>query len=369
MPSIHPMATFLYPFFPIFSFFGFFLPLIPLTWHIQAWNTGSCFYMMWASMLALIQFVNSIVWSDNVLDVAPIWCDISTHIFQAGTFAIPLSSLCIIRRLYLIASSKTILNRIEKRRMIIFDVALCLVLPVGLMALEYIFQGRRYQIDEEIGCMPYLYRTLSEVLFAGLPEITAGLVSAVYGVLCLLALFRHFQELKAFFVATKASSFTSDRFIPIVALTVLQMMCTTPLAIYSLVSNIESGLLPWISWDNVHSDFNVIVVIPSSIWRSDLEWRSAVESTRWIISSFGIIIFLFYGTTREARRHYLKVIHSHNWKFFSSKDVSRFTFNGDKRIIDIPDNSLTESIASFDLPLQIIAVFPESEEDRDGKMV
>lgn len=65
-----------YPLFPIFAFLGFILSLIPLPWHFQAWNSGTCFYMMWASLACLNQFVNSIVWRGNILNPAPIWCDI-----------------------------------------------------------------------------------------------------------------------------------------------------------------------------------------------------------------------------------------------------------------------------------------------------
>lgn len=65
-----------YPLFPIFAFLGFFLSLIPLPWHLQAWNSGTCYYMMWAALSCLNQFVNSVVWHNNALNVSPAWCEV-----------------------------------------------------------------------------------------------------------------------------------------------------------------------------------------------------------------------------------------------------------------------------------------------------
>lgn len=65
-----------YPLFPILAFLGFILVLIPLPWHLEAWNTGTCLYMIWAALACLNQAVNSVVWHGNALNVAPVWCDI-----------------------------------------------------------------------------------------------------------------------------------------------------------------------------------------------------------------------------------------------------------------------------------------------------
>lgn len=115
------MPDITYPLFPIFSFIGFVLSLIPLSWHLQAWNSGTCYYMMWAAISCLNQFINSVVWSDDALNRAPIWCEICTSAFVASynswfrfgtairillasSVGLPAASLCINRRLYQIAS-------------------------------------------------------------------------------------------------------------------------------------------------------------------------------------------------------------------------------------------------------------------------
>ena len=123
-----------YPAFPIAALIGLILVLIPFPWHLQAWNSGTCLFMFWSALISLNLFVNSIVWHGNALNPAPIWCDIcaslssescvlscslpslASRIIIAGTVALPAASLCINRRLYQIASVRTVsLTRADVR--------------------------------------------------------------------------------------------------------------------------------------------------------------------------------------------------------------------------------------------------------------
>jgi hypothetical protein len=69
-----------YPLFPVFALCGSLLVLIPLPWHVQAWNVGTCAYIIWASVACLFEFINSLVWNGNILNPAPVWCDICTSL-------------------------------------------------------------------------------------------------------------------------------------------------------------------------------------------------------------------------------------------------------------------------------------------------
>ena len=112
----------LYPLFPIASFLGFVVVLIPLPWHLQAWNSGTCFYVFWTSLACLNQFINSVMWASDAINKAPVWCEIcerwllpfqwylltvedflATRITLGAAVGIPASSLCIMRRLHSIA--------------------------------------------------------------------------------------------------------------------------------------------------------------------------------------------------------------------------------------------------------------------------
>jgi pheromone a factor receptor len=79
-----------------FSFIGFVFCAIPFYWHLEgnwnylcpwnnllrldgtvtAWNTGTCLFMVWTGLGCLLQSINSIVWNKNIVNRAPIYCDI-----------------------------------------------------------------------------------------------------------------------------------------------------------------------------------------------------------------------------------------------------------------------------------------------------
>ena len=113
--------------FSVFSAIGLILSLVPLWWHLESWNVGTCMYMIWTALACLVHFVDSIVWSGNTINWAPVWCDIGTFRYAfphysplmgfmcsairiqiAVTVAWPACIFCIIRRLYHIASPSTV---------------------------------------------------------------------------------------------------------------------------------------------------------------------------------------------------------------------------------------------------------------------
>lgn len=80
--TIMQSADPLFPLFPIFSFLGFVLGLVPFAWHLQAWNAGTCAYMLWASLACLVEFINCMIWTGNAINRAPVWCDICKLYFS-----------------------------------------------------------------------------------------------------------------------------------------------------------------------------------------------------------------------------------------------------------------------------------------------
>lgn len=104
---------------------------------LAAWNTGTCLFIIWSGLSCLNQFINSIVWRDNAINWAPVWCDISTKFIIGSSVAIPAASLCINRRLYHIATVRTVtVSSEEKRRAVLVDLAIGLGLPVVEMVLR-----------------------------------------------------------------------------------------------------------------------------------------------------------------------------------------------------------------------------------------
>ncbi|KAF5329528.1 hypothetical protein D9619_009304 [Psilocybe cf. subviscida] len=301
------MADPTYPLFPIFSFLGFILSLIPLPWHLQAWNSGTCYFMMWTSISCLNQFVNSIVWHNNALNPSPIWCEISIRILMGASVGIPLASLCINRRLYQIASSQAVtITRGEKRRAILIDTTLCVLCPLLFIALQYVIQGHRFNIYEDIGCYPALYNTLLTYFISSMWPAVIGLTSAVYCFLSLRAFARRRLEFSQF-MNSGNSSLTMGRYFRLMGLAATDILLTTPLSIFSMWVNASGGPLdPWRSWEDTHFNYSRIEQVPRFYWSMSRNLVLGMTFTRWVPIFCALIFFAFFGFADEAKKNYRK---------------------------------------------------------------
>ena len=55
--------------------------MIELEHHLSTvvWNVGCVVYIFWIGGECLINFINMMIWRDNAINVAPVWCDISEY--------------------------------------------------------------------------------------------------------------------------------------------------------------------------------------------------------------------------------------------------------------------------------------------------
>ncbi|KDR78096.1 hypothetical protein GALMADRAFT_245099 [Galerina marginata CBS 339.88] len=293
-----------YPLFPIFAFLGFILPLIPLPWHLQALNSGTCCFILWSSLACLNQFVNSIVWAGNVLNPAPIWCEISIRIMMAASVGIPAASLCINRRLYYIASTQaTSITAAEKRRAILIDSIICVLFPLIYVATQYIVQGHRFNIFEDIGCYPALYNTLLTFFVSSMWPLVLGLISAVYCVLSLRAFARRRAEFSQFLSSN--TTLTMGHYFRLMALAMAEICATTPLSIFMIWLNATATPIgPWRSWEDTHFDYSRVEQIPGIIWRTNHILVIGMEFSLWVTPVCSFTFFAFFGFARESRRNY-----------------------------------------------------------------
>nr|AIX99561.1 pheromone receptor [Agrocybe salicacicola] len=303
MPSHDPM----YPLFPTFAFLGFVVSLIPLPWHIQAWNSGTCAFMLWTAISCLTGFVNSIVWSGNLRNPAPVWCDISSKIIIGVSVGIPAAILCISRRLYYLTSGTTVsITHEDKRRMVIIDLCIAVGIPVIIMTLHYIVQGHRFDILEDIGCYPVVYNTLPAYFLYLMWPVVLGAISFVFSVFVALTL-RSFwiRRLQFNQLITSNPSMSVSRYLRLVLLAIIDMMCTVPLGVYTIwIGNQGVGLAQWISWEDTHFNFSRVALVPALIWRSDRSFTTSVELTRWLPVLCAFLFFALFGFASEAQRCY-----------------------------------------------------------------
>lgn len=64
-----------YPILPIIHVLAVIIVIFSLPAQLRAWNAGVYIYAFLLVLVNICQVVDSIIWPDNVNDVAPDWCD------------------------------------------------------------------------------------------------------------------------------------------------------------------------------------------------------------------------------------------------------------------------------------------------------
>ena len=66
-----------YPLVPIANLTGFILVLLSMSKSMfQFWNIGAFSFAIWVAIQNFTIAIRAIMWSDNVENIAPVWCDI-----------------------------------------------------------------------------------------------------------------------------------------------------------------------------------------------------------------------------------------------------------------------------------------------------
>ncbi|KAF8239165.1 STE3-domain-containing protein [Tricholoma matsutake] len=289
--------------FSVFSFIGFIFCCIPFPWHLAASNMGTCLYMGWTALTCLAYFINSVVWRDNAINWAPVWCDLTSRLFMGYNYAIPAASLCMTRRLYRVAViRKVVVTQAEKRREIIVDLVLCFVIPVLFMGLQLISEGHRFDIYEEFGCFFFNYNTTVGVVIMFVPPLLFGCACAVYSVLGVWAFNKSRLQFNEYL---SNNHMTHHRYIRLMCVAAISGLATIILCSYNLyVTTAATQVLPWRGWADTHSDYRRVEQFPAMIWHLIPGKVLALELTRWLAVFAAFIFFAFFGFAEEARKNY-----------------------------------------------------------------
>ncbi|TDL19567.1 STE3-domain-containing protein [Rickenella mellea] len=304
----------LYPLYSIFSFICFVLVLSPLPWHLQSWNTGTCMYMIWTGTVCLIWFINSMVWRNNAIDWAPVYCDIAGRIVLGAGIAIPTCSLCIQRRLYFITTMRVMSSSAKgKFKMVVTDICICVVFPMIIMAISYIPQGNRYDIYEDVGCIVGVQDIWPAYPTLLAWPLTIALISSVYGFFTLRSFLARRTQVNEF-INTGKNSIGSQRYSRLMILSCVDIVLTIPFSAWLLHDAIVD-IQPYVSWTYTHSYFSVIGTYPSIIWRNNKKLHEVVEWSRWNIILCAITFIAFFTFAEESRRNYGEVLYAVSKRF------------------------------------------------------
>ncbi|QRV82261.1 STE3-type pheromone receptor [Ceratobasidium sp. AG-Ba] len=285
------------------------LLLLPSPWHWKARNTGTLLYIGWAVTGNFIFMVNSIIWNGNYEKELHGWCDVVIHLIIGMSIGLVMAGLCINRRLYDIATIKSVtIDRDSRRRRIMVDLLLGVGFPIVVMCLAYVTQSNRYDILEDIGCWPPNYPTLPGIflsLWWPIPISTASLFYAVMSIRAFLRARRQFTQA----LGSGSHGINMSRYFRMMGLSCGEILCSLPLSIYILVSTLHMKMWPWVSWADTHYKWAQIHHVPAiALQQNMVVWRAFMVN-QWIVPAGGFLFFLWFGLAGEALDEYKKLFY------------------------------------------------------------
>jgi len=316
--------------------------------------------MAWTGIGCLLEFINSVVWNNNMVLRAPFYCLFVTRYQIALNVAIPISSLLINRRLYKIATIKTVtVTESEKRRAVIFDLVVGLGFPVLQVIAEYIVSYHKYTIYEDIGPI-YSYALIVEsILLFSMWPIVIGCVSLFYSLSSIYTLLRRQHQFSK--IMSSNRDLNRSRYFRLMALAFTEICCTIPLASFFLARVVHTHPGRWKSWKKTHDNghYEDIVQIPASIWKAIPFYRFNLEMFRWLLPLAAFIFFGYFGFADEARQHYRLAFRSIATRVGFS--TASLTFQGSSNA----SSSITHMKNKGDVSISVVAT---SRNKRDSML-
>ncbi|KAJ7655531.1 pheromone A receptor-domain-containing protein [Mycena rosella] len=195
---------------------------------------------------------------------------------MGASVGIPAAALCITRRLYLIASVKTVsILQSGKRRAALIDALICVLFPSSRSPSNTSFKATAST------SYPALYNSLPMYLiWTMLPPLLGLLLSA-------------------------SPVLTASRYLRLIALALASTLLTAPLGALAIYLNLTASPVgPWRSLSDTHFMFGRVEKFPAILWRGNHLLGIALELKRWASPACALIFFGFFGFAVEARRNY-----------------------------------------------------------------
>ncbi|KAI0311224.1 pheromone A receptor-domain-containing protein [Amylostereum chailletii] len=261
------------------------------------------------SSLSLIQGFGTIIWSDDADNIAPVWCDISSHLGLAVGVGIPACSLVITRRLCNIVCMRTINGRKRERYIQYFLVGFPIIVAGPFY---HIVQASRFVVTGELGCSAAVIASRSTTMLMDVWPVVLPLLSAmIYCPRIIWTFYRQRRDVDAFLHGN--GSIDHTRYFRILAVGCLDTVFTLPTGILLIVPGVahdvnagHGGYSFYPGW--YFADHSDHPWAPQSIspaaWRSDFWVRFGMIFGEWVNLVLSILIFVLFGLTGEARAFY-----------------------------------------------------------------
>ncbi|KAG9293274.1 hypothetical protein G9A89_010645 [Geosiphon pyriformis] len=282
--------------FTIFSLLGFLFALVPGLFHIQNRNWAAIYLTFWVCSTNLINFVNSIIWGDTIVDDKPnteIWCRITTPLYVTSAYGLILSLTCMIRTLYTYVAKPLILTEALKRRQAIRETIICVLLPMIFSGLYLIIQNHKYSVRIILGCFSPSYPSIMRIFLHLMWPVIFSLIASFYAALTAFAIIQKRLEIQQL-LSLNTSGINKAKFYRLVFFCMTLLLLMLPGTVYLLVVNTEPPFpqKPW-SFTNSKAKWNKITAYPDEL-----------NLTDYFKPVTGILLFIFFGNGRDANAAY-----------------------------------------------------------------
>lgn len=186
---------------------------------------------------------------------------------------------------------------------------------------DYIVQGHRFDLFEDIGCTPATYISAPALCLVLIPPIMISLASFFYAgqhhylqsnspFSLVLTLFfvakslRHILRHRSEFARhlNSHTAISSGRYFRLMALAVTVTVWDTGINAYIIYYDISLGLLPYVNWEFVHFNFSRIQQLPLFILPQYV--KDQLHFQWWIPPATSLTFFIFFGFGTEAMSNY-----------------------------------------------------------------
>ncbi|KAJ6600301.1 GPCR fungal pheromone mating factor [Mycena vulgaris] len=265
---------------PPVAFIAFVLILVPLFLHWKSRNIPLLFIIGRLAISDLIRGINSVIWNGNVN-----LGNLRYKIENWKRVALLVCTLALALQVYRITLQQSRLG-------LGLELGMCLGLPVIIMALYSIVQGHRFDVYEVFGCNPAVYLSIASVIILDITPLIAAALALVYCSLALVNFSRQRQAIGRIVDDSRSPGLSKSRYFRLMSLTFLLGIWNALVISLTRVSVYRNGLLPWTTWDDVHSYFLLISQYPTALIPSDLlqwlyfNWMSMPISSLFIFALF-----------------------------------------------------------------------------------
>lgn len=97
------------------------------------------------------------------------------------------------------------------------------------------------------------------------------------------------------------------RYLRLMAIGAVEVIGTIPLGTYFIVTTAKSGVKPWVSWADTHSNYSAVAQVAGFIWKHDPMVADGLEIYRWSLVVCAFLFFALFGFADEARQCYRRM--------------------------------------------------------------